>query len=180
MPVVHRSVAHQHREAEFPAGVACGDAADGPVHRADFVALDVAAESRAQRARSLRRAIRLRTLRGSSCRCCGRRRPGPRSCPPVPPYERSQSPAWADQSTLVAGGARKCRCSTSPPLCAHGYSGTARKAGDGNGCEPHAGNRPAGFDFRRHAGPIAPFRPTLSRRWIRASVSTSAIKIRTE
>jgi hypothetical protein len=41
-------------------------------------------------------------------------------------------------------------------------------------------NCAAGFDFRRYAGRIVPLGPTLSRRSIRASVSTSAIKIRTE
>ncbi|GAA1648727.1 hypothetical protein MMUR_10760 [Mycolicibacterium murale] len=44
MPVVDRPIPHQYLEAELAPGITCGDAADGPVHGTDLVALDVAAE----------------------------------------------------------------------------------------------------------------------------------------
>jgi hypothetical protein len=49
MPVVDRTVAQQHLEAELAPRFACGEPARRPVDRPDLVALDVPAEARADR-----------------------------------------------------------------------------------------------------------------------------------
>jgi hypothetical protein len=48
------------------------------------------------------------------------------------------------------------------------------------GCVPNAKKTALSGSTSGDTLPIVPLGPTLSRRWIRASVSTSAIKIRTE
>jgi hypothetical protein len=48
VPVVHRPVADEHLEPELAGGFTRGHPAGRPVHRADLVALDVAAELRVE------------------------------------------------------------------------------------------------------------------------------------